>query len=352
MVAPVSILIPTFKRSQLIGYVLEALRKQTQKDFEVIIVLKPSGDETEEVIQKYQKHLSLKVVPQTKGYFLDALNIGLDNADGKIVAFLDDDAIPAADWIQTYSDALAMPNVGGVAGNVIPATLNKGKLLYSKEESSETIPKLRSHRSPVESIGKTVWNKPLKSMEDYLIYLSKAGIVTKNNDIARNAKNKMTKSLLEMGANMCVSSKALGNFRFPKSTILGSGGEQLLGWHLWKQGYKLFYNPAAKVYHLAHGQTLSRNISDTRRETLRSTEANLLFYRLYGSEPDLSIMHRISWLIFDSAIELKRVCINREINRLAKNKSKFYSETIGTKWLLYRKLGVEYSPLADLQKLK
>jgi glycosyltransferase involved in cell wall biosynthesis len=348
----VSILIPTYKRSHLIGYVLEALGNQTRKDFEVIIVLKPSSDGTEKVIQEHQQNLTLKIVPQVNGYFLDALNLGLDNANGEIVAFLDDDAIPAPDWIQIHADTLNMPNVGGVAGNVIPTTLNKDKLLYSTEESPETIPKLRPQRNLTESIGKTVWNKPLKNMENYLIYLSKAGIVTKNNDVARYAKNKMTKSLLEMGANMCVSSRALGNFRFPKSTILGSGGEQLLGWHLWKQGYKLLYNPAARVYHLTHGQTLSRNISDTRRETLRSTEANLLFYRLYGSEPNLSIKHRISWLIFDSAIELKRVCINKEISRLAKNKSKFYSETIGMKWLLHRKLGLEYSPLADLLKLK
>lgn len=345
-------LIPTYKRSRLLGHVLEAMRNQTRRNLEIIIVLKPSRDGTEKVIEEYQKQLALKVVLQTKGNFLDALNLGLDNANGDIIAFLDDDAIPAPDWIQAHAQTLKMPNVGGVAGNVIPATLNYGRLVLSNGDNSESIPTLRSRRTIAEAVGKVLWNKPLKNMENYLVYLSKAGIVTRDNQVARIAKNRMTKSLLEMGANMCVSKEALGNFRFPKSTILGSGGEQLLGWHLWKRGYRLIYNPAAKVYHLTHGQTLSRNISDTRRELLRSTEANLLFYRLYGSESDLSVKHRISWLIFDSSIELKRICINKEIYRISKSQSKFHSETIGIKWMLYKKLGIEYSPLADLQRLK
>ena len=188
-------------------------------------------------------------------------------------------------------------------------------------------------------------------MENYLIYLSKAGIVTKDNDVARYSKSKIVESLLKMGANMCVSKEALGDFRFPKSTILGSGGEQLLAWHIWKRGYRLLYNPALEVFHISHGQTLSRNIRETKREILRSTEANLLFYRLYCLEPDLSLKHRISWLLFDTLVELKRICVNKETFRIAKNKSKFYSETMGAKWILYKKMGVDYSPLKELQKL-
>lgn len=90
----VSILIPTFKRAHLISYVFEGLRKQTYKDFEVVVVLKPSGDGTEDIVKKYKKWLNINLIFQNRGYVVDALNLGFENAQGKIIAFLDDDAIP------------------------------------------------------------------------------------------------------------------------------------------------------------------------------------------------------------------------------------------------------------------
>jgi len=47
----VSVLIPTFKRAHLISYVFEGLRKQTYKDFEVVVILKSSGDGTEDSLE-------------------------------------------------------------------------------------------------------------------------------------------------------------------------------------------------------------------------------------------------------------------------------------------------------------
>ena len=350
--ARISVLIPTYKRAHLLKHVLEALRNQTYKKFEVVVILKPSGDKTEDLVEEYKNHMDLKVIPQHDGYFLGALNLGLDNAAGDIISFLDDDAIPAPDWIQTQIETLDFPNTGGVAGNVIPVTISKGKVVLPKGETSETIPNLRARGTLAEAFGKKLWNKPLTNMEDYLVYLSKAGVVSKNRDVARSGRTRVVKSLLEMGANMCVRSKAIQGFRFPDSCILGSGGEQLMGWHIWKQGYRLMYNPKITVFHVSHGQTLSRSITQKRKEILRSTEANLLFYRLYDKEPELSIMHRISWLTFDSVIQLKRICINREIYRISRLISKCYSETIGAKWILYKKMGLEYSPLAELRKLQ
>ncbi|MFX1535499.1 MAG: glycosyltransferase [Promethearchaeota archaeon] len=343
----VSVVIPTHKRAHLLDHVLDALTKQTYRHFEVLIILKPSGDRTEDVLKKYDGLLEMKLIVQTEGYITDALNLGLKSVIGDITAFIDDDALPFPEWIQSHVETYALPNVGGVAGNVMPATLNGKRPLPIKGKPSEFPPKC----SPfMPAIGRKLWSYPLKGLEDYLVYISKAGIVDYNYEISDCASRQITKSLLGMGANMSVLSKAIEDFRFPSSWILGLSWEQFLGWHLWKKGYSIFFNPKAKVYHIVHGQTLTRNIKDTKRETLRWVERNLLFYRLYKTEPQLSKMYRIIWLIYLNILTIKRICKDKELYRTNQLKSIFYSEIMGLKWILSRRIGGKYNPLVDLGK--
>ena len=136
----VSILIPTYKRAHLLSYVLRGLKNQTYKNFEVIIVLKPSGDNTEQIVKNYKRWLNIKLIIQKQGYFVDALNLGLKNGTGDIIAFLDDDAIPFPNWLQEHIKTYANPNIGGVAGNVIPVTLEGKEQTLMKDNLSEIIP--------------------------------------------------------------------------------------------------------------------------------------------------------------------------------------------------------------------
>ena len=344
----VSVLVPTFKRAHLISYVFEGLRKQTYKDFEVVVILKPSGDGTEDIVKKYKKWLNINLILQNEGFVVDALNLGFKYAQGNIIAFLDDDAIPFPDWTQKHLETYVESSVGGVAGNVIPATLKGENSIPIRDKASEIIP---NYKPSLDSIGRKVWNRPLEGLEDYLVYVSKAGVVEYNSRISQLAWYQTTKSLLGMGANMSVLSRAVEDFRFPSSWVLGLGWEQFLGWYVWKRGYHLVFNPNAKVHHLIHNQTLSRNIKETKKETLRWIEYNLMFYRLYGIEPNLSKMHRITWLIFSILVDIKKICRDKEIQRIIRMKSKLHSELIGLKWLLSRKLGGCHSPLIDLENL-
>jgi len=338
-------LIPTYKRSDLIGYVLEGLERQTYSNFEVLIILKPSGDKTEDVVKTHEKTLRIKLIRQEKGYVVDALNLGLEHAKGDIIAFLDDDAVPFPDWLENHVETYAQSKVGGVAGNVIPTTL--AEKLTTKDDVSEIIPNIRPF---LETMGQKIWSQPLQGLENHLVYISKAGIVDLNSRMSHRARHQTVKSMLGMGANMSVLSEAIGGFRFSDSWILGLTWEQFLGWHIWKKGYNLFFNPHARVNHLAHGQTLSRNIIHTRKEFLRSVEKNFLYYRLYELEPSLSKMHRISLLIFSVLIDIKKICKDKETWRTARIKATFYSELIGMKWLLSRKVGGLYSPKTDLER--
>ncbi|MCL1965636.1 MAG: glycosyltransferase family 2 protein [Candidatus Bathyarchaeota archaeon] len=84
----VSIVIVTYKRGHLLNYALDALTVQTVDDFEVLLVVKPSGDATEHVIAKYRESLKIKVIIQEHGYVTDALNLGLKHVTGGIIILL------------------------------------------------------------------------------------------------------------------------------------------------------------------------------------------------------------------------------------------------------------------------
>jgi glycosyltransferase involved in cell wall biosynthesis len=347
----VTILIPTYKRAHLLDHVLKGLTDQTYYNFEVLVVFKPSGDGTEQVVNSYANKLKIKPIPQTGGYMIDALNMGLSNTTGEIILFLDDDVIPFPNLVQTHVESYRLPNIGGVAGDVLRASLEDEGIGEFKTKSSDLLPP-KSIVSSTAKIGMKVWNKPLQGQESYLFYISKAGVACMNSNAANVATQQITTSLLARGANMSVVSAAISDFRFPTSWILGFTFEQYLGWHIWKKGYTQLFNPKIKVYHLEHGQSLSRNFRATKRETLLFTEQKLLFYRLYGMEPQLSLLHRLVWLAFETLIDIKRICLNKELHRTAGVKSTFYSAVIGAKMVLQKILHLAYSPLSDLEKLR
>lgn len=347
----VTVLIPTYKRAHLLDYVLDGLTKQTYRRFEVLVVAKPSGDTTEATVEKYARKFDVKLLWQTQGYMLDAVNLGLSNAKGQIVLFLDDDVIPFPNLIQAHVESYRLPNIGGVAGDVLRASIGDKDLVEFKSKPSDLLPS-ESRVSSATRIALKLWNKPLVGQESCLFYISKAGVASMDPRFVDTGSEGVLRSLLARGANMSVLSEAVVGFRFPTSWILGFTFEQYLSWYIWKKGYNQIFNPRIKVYHLEHGQSLSRHFEDTKRETLLYTEQKLLYYRLKGKETGFSLAQRLTWLGFEAIIDLKRICYNRELHRTAGLKSTFYSLVIGFKMSLQKRFGLAYSPLLDLEKLR
>ena len=343
----VSVIIATYKRGHLLGHVLDALTTQTVDDFEVLIIVKPSSDETEQVIAKYSEKLKIKMIIQKHGYVTHALNLGLKNAQGEIIVLLDDDAIPFPNLIQSYILAYTLPEVGGVAGDVIPVSLKENKICLFKDTSSEIV-----HSTVLENtFVRRLKNRPLKGLENYFLYISKAGALYFNHKIADRASSQIVDSLLAKGANLSFSSKASSGFQFPTSCIIGLTFEQYLGWYLWKKGYRVIFNPEIKVYHIHHGQSLSRNIKDKKRAALFCIEEKLLFYRLYGDESELSMMYRLVSLLMETIIDIKNICLHKKTFCIPMVKNKFFAEIIGLRWFICKKLGSNYTPLSDLEKI-
>jgi glycosyltransferase involved in cell wall biosynthesis len=95
----VSIVICTYNRRDYLERCLDYLRYQTCKDFEVVVVDGPSDDGTKDVLSQYQGVIKIAHNPERN--LSKSRNIGIELADGDIVAFIDDDAIPFDDWVET-----------------------------------------------------------------------------------------------------------------------------------------------------------------------------------------------------------------------------------------------------------
>jgi glycosyltransferase involved in cell wall biosynthesis len=95
----VSVVICTYNRRDHLERVLDYLGEQSSGDFEVVVVDGPSEDGTKELLEQYQTKVKIGNNPERN--LSKSRNIGLELASGDIVAFIDDDALPFDDWIES-----------------------------------------------------------------------------------------------------------------------------------------------------------------------------------------------------------------------------------------------------------
>jgi glycosyltransferase involved in cell wall biosynthesis len=112
----VSVVICTYNRRSYLERVFEYLRDQRRSSFEVIVVDGPSDDGTKELLSRHSHAIKLAHNPQRN--LSISRNLGIELADGDIVAFIDDDALPFSDWIeQILSEYNARPlTTAGLGG--------------------------------------------------------------------------------------------------------------------------------------------------------------------------------------------------------------------------------------------
>lgn len=95
MIKPMfSVIIPTLNEEKFIGFLLESLVKQTEKNFEVVVVDGSSKDKTVEIASSFQKQLpKLRVIVSKKANLPLQRNLGAKEAHGDWFVFVDADSV-------------------------------------------------------------------------------------------------------------------------------------------------------------------------------------------------------------------------------------------------------------------
>ena len=105
----VSVIIPTFNRSDMLRQAVTAACKQTlpRDQYEIIVVDNASTDDTRDVVGKLRSstQTSITYVHESRPGLHWARHAGASAAQGKILAFIDDDCLPEPDWLASLSQA-------------------------------------------------------------------------------------------------------------------------------------------------------------------------------------------------------------------------------------------------------
>jgi glycosyltransferase involved in cell wall biosynthesis len=109
-----SVIIPSRNRSQHLARTLSSFVRQTETDFELVIVNDGGSDGTDQVIEQYAKRLRLQYVRRRHGGRAAARNAGISRAAGTLLIFSDDDRIVVPAFIAEHIAAFAADSAGRI----------------------------------------------------------------------------------------------------------------------------------------------------------------------------------------------------------------------------------------------
>jgi GT2 family glycosyltransferase len=121
----VSVIVPTYRRPELLGRCLAALASQTMApdSYEILVADDAASAETRQCVEEFSKidTFSIRYLPVTGVHGpAAARNIGWRAACAAIIAFTDDDTVPDAGWLAAGAGALERDcESAAVTGQVI-----------------------------------------------------------------------------------------------------------------------------------------------------------------------------------------------------------------------------------------
>ncbi len=215
----VSVVIPTFNRWEVLRETLDALRAQTHRDLEVVVVDDGSTDGTTERLLEYRDaHPELSLLPlhQTNQKQGKARNLGVTRATGDLVLFLGDDTIPDPRCVEEH-----------VAAH-------------------------RQEGAPCAVIGFTDWHRERMRVTPFLEFVNGRGAQF-SFDLLADGREAPFTNLYTSNVSLPRDVAAANPF---DGAFTSYGWEDIeLGYRLSRQGIPIVYRKAASTRHV-HPQTL------------------------------------------------------------------------------------------------
>lgn len=105
MVDLVSVIVPAYQSEKTIKRCLDSILAQSFKNFEILVILLNSGDKTKEIINSYPNK-NIRIIEQkSRSGAGGARNIGINEAQGKFICFVESDDYVEPDFIEKLYSA-------------------------------------------------------------------------------------------------------------------------------------------------------------------------------------------------------------------------------------------------------
>ena len=134
----VSVIVSTFSPAHRddIYEIIQSMQTQSSQSFELIIIV----DENRELFQEYCEYLekggtsNMRCIfnPDNKGLSYSR-NIGIKKAHGRIISYLDDDAVPDPDWVAQTMISFEDSDIGASTGDIVPLWENPKDEWFPRE---------------------------------------------------------------------------------------------------------------------------------------------------------------------------------------------------------------------------
>ncbi|MEA2053781.1 MAG: glycosyltransferase family 2 protein, partial [Candidatus Thermoplasmatota archaeon] len=211
----ISVVVAVRNEKQYIKQCIESLFSQDYAEkYEVIVIDGMSDDGTYELLEGLQKKYGFKLLCNEKKNAAAGRNMGIKEAKGEAIAFIDGDATASEDWLSSISKAFEKSNVAGVGG-------------------PDLLPEDGNYKA--KAIG-LVMTSPL----------ARGGRLNPSTQHVMDDKSRYVDHIPT--CNLCLNKEVFDKVgMFDESFVKGQDLE--LNYRIRKAGYKLFYSPEIKVVH-------------------------------------------------------------------------------------------------------
>jgi len=319
MAPKLSVVVCTFNRAGRLKQCLDSLTKQTFKNFEVVIIDGGSTDKTNEIINQYSKKLKVNKFGSRKleiDKFLfkekelaKVRDQGWRKAKGELVAWIDDDVIADKNWAKAVVDTFENdPKIAGVSGpTIIPKKLLKNRDVFSFYQPKG-----------IYKILAGFWEKFFLEGKKYQVgQILKSGAWTPGSNFKRSLKIKGLKDVDYLEAcNMTLKRdlvKRVNGFDFG-FTGVGEWSELDLAMRVKKLGYRLVFNPKARVNHYIS----QSGVYPRRAHAQQRMENFFRFYFRHIFKPKINYIFKFSlYLVFLNLYWANKALTTKNINWLS-----------------------------------
>ncbi len=210
----ISIIIPHLNGKEHLDDCLSSLRRQTFKDFEVLLVDNGSSDGSQAYVRTAYPEVTLLELKENQG-FTGACNAGYQAAKGDLIILLNNDTEVDSHWLESIANAFErVPEAGSVASKM---------LLFDQRDILHTAGDY--YRADGLPGNRGVWQKDSGQYDEEAVVFSACG----------GAAAYRRETLEQVG--------------FLDDAFFFSCEDVDLGWRINLSGQKVIYVPEAVVYH-------------------------------------------------------------------------------------------------------